>query len=255
MNDSAINVPGKDEGVQYALQVAESSEQLAEAIVIDSQEMLDLAAETLVDIKTRIDELNERRLRITRPIDAAKKEVMDLFRPALERLEAVDKAIRQRVLAYTTEQERKRRAEREKLEAQQREEAARLQREADELQRQLEQDRKDLDEATLGERHQQLDEIRAQAETAEFAAPVPQTAAPKAAGLSTRDNWKHEVTNLRELVLGIADAVRAGDDSMLAYVQANGTAIGQTVKALKSRTRIPGVRVWNEGTLAVRSKK
>jgi hypothetical protein len=47
--------------------------------------------------RLKIKHFTERRLEVTRPIDAAKKGIMDLFRPTIETLEAVLKASTQRL--------------------------------------------------------------------------------------------------------------------------------------------------------------
>lgn len=66
---------------------------------------------------------------------------------------------------------------------------------------------------------------------------IPET--PKVAGVSFRDDWKFEITNVNELPLE--------------FMIPDEKAIGRVVKALGSKTNIPGVRVWSEKVVAGRS--
>ncbi len=82
---------------------------------------------------------------------------------------------------------------------------------------------------------------------------MPTTIAPKAAGVSTRQNWKAEVQDLQALICAAADAFRAnGDTTLMAYLQADESALGKVAKALKNQARIPGVRIYNDPSMAVR---
>lgn len=71
-------------------------------------------------------------------------------------------------------------------------------------------------------------------------APVVLPAAPKVSGISMRENWKFEVTNLMEL----AKAVVAGKVP-LAAISANENFLGQQARSLKKEMTYPGVRVWS----------
>jgi membrane protein involved in colicin uptake len=69
-----------------------------------------------------------------------------------------------------------------------------------------------------------------------------------AAGVSGRENWRAEVTDLRALV----QAVAAGQ-APLSLLQANDKVIGQQARSLKAEFNVPGVRVWAERGIAARS--
>lgn len=78
-------------------------------------------------------------------------------------------------------------------------------------------------------------------------------ATPRVSGVSTRSNWKFryrngELASLKELVQAAAK-----DDSLLAYLTHKDTAIGPVVKAQKSLTNIPGIEVYDEGSVSVRA--
>jgi len=67
---------------------------------------------------------------------------------------------------------------------------------------------------------------------------VIQSEIPKNTGVSTRENWKFR----------IVDADKVPKE----YLQVNETAIGQVVRALKGRTNIAGVEVYDAGGVSVR---
>ena len=113
-----------------------------------------LAAEDLKQIKTKLGELEERRMAITRPMDASKKAVMALFAGPVDALKRAETGIKRALGAYQAEQERiadeqrrieaeRRRKEEEKLrraaaekrEAEAKKERERLEREAVERER------------------------------------------------------------------------------------------------------------------------
>lgn len=244
--------------------------EIARAYTVDSAEMYALAGDELRTIATRKAALEEKRLGITRPMDAAKKAVMDLFRHPLAVLEEAEGCLRGAMLTW-------KRAEDARLEAERREAERRAQEEAAELERKRQEaeaaERKARDEAQAalkaGDQEAfakaaevaeaaaaQREEAEEAAELAEVAPPVGAmvTAAPKAAGVATRQTWKAEVVSLAELVKGAAEALARGDDTLLAYLQADATALGQVARSLKGRTRIPGVRVYAEESLAVRRR-
>lgn len=74
----------------------------------------------------------------------------------------------------------------------------------------------------------------------ECPAPIPVSVVakdvPKVAGISYRDNWKFEIENLGEVPRE--------------YMTPDMVKIGAVVRALKGGTRIPGVRVYSEKTVA-----
>jgi hypothetical protein len=71
--------------------------------------------------------------------------------------------------------------------------------------------------------------------------------APKAEGVTFRENWQWEVTDLAALVRAVAEAKAPAD-----AVTVNGPVVTKLVKALKANANLPGVRVWDAGTAVVR---
>lgn len=82
---------------------------------------------------------------------------------------------------------------------------------------------------------------------------VQQSLIPKQEGISARVNWKWrfavgEDIGLRELV-----AAAATDERLLAYLCVNEKAVGAVVRAQKGLTKIPGIEVYPDETVAVRA--
>lgn len=69
---------------------------------------------------------------------------------------------------------------------------------------------------------------------------VEMTEAPKVAGLSFKDKWFFEVTNVNEIPLE--------------YMVPDLKAIGGVVTALGSKTNIPGIRIWSEKIVSGRTR-
>jgi hypothetical protein len=82
---------------------------------------------------------------------------------------------------------------------------------------------------------------------AQVTVPVQKIEAP--AGTSYRSNWQMEVTDFMALVKAVAEGKVDPD-----VLEPNATVLRQRAKALKSTMKYPGVRVWDEGTIAFRGK-
>jgi len=64
----------------------------------------------LKELRKKRDTIEEARLAITRPLDAAKKRIMDSVSPTLKKLEAVDTALTKTILEYREKKEKERQA-------------------------------------------------------------------------------------------------------------------------------------------------
>lgn len=71
--------------------------------------------------------------------------------------------------------------------------------------------------------------------------------APK--GTSVRENWQVEVTDFERLVKAVLDGKVS-----TAVLEPNMTVLKAMAKSLKSTANIPGVRVWDEGSVSFRTK-
>jgi len=160
------------------------------------------------------------RMAITRPMDAAKKAVLDFFREPEAKLETAKNTIKRAMIAYDNEQRRI--AEENQRKA---DEAARKERER------LEEKARKAAESGKVEKAAQL-EARAQT----VVAPVVSREPPKVSGIKYLDQWKFEVT----------DPAKVPRE----YLMVDESKIRKVVQALKSDTKIEGVRVWSEKQIA-----
>lgn len=161
----------------------------------------------------------------------AHKALCDDERKVLKPAEADESRLKTALVTFTTERERARRAE----EARLREESRR----AEETRR--------LEEAAAMETEAHATGDLAMQEQAEalIEAPIPAMpiqaetpAAPKVDGISFRDVYRAEVTNLKAL---LEAAIK--DPQWMALVKVDQSAIDGMARALKERLAIPGVRL------------
>jgi hypothetical protein len=187
---------------------------------VTTAEQYSAAGADLTRIKAARKRLDDIRTGITRPMDAAKKAVMDFFRAPGEKLDQAERAIKRAMVDFTEEQERLRLEE---------------QRRADEAARK-ERDRLAAQAARAAESGKIEKAEQLQARAATVVAPVISREPPKVTGVSTRDVWKFEIVNEMEVPRE--------------YLMVDESKIRKVVGALKGETRIAGVRVWPEKSIA-----
>ena len=221
--------------------------ELAEATNITCEVTASIAGEDLRTLAGMKKSLEESRFSITRPMDAAKKAVMELFAPQAEKIDAADKILRGKLNAYLLEQ----RAIQAKAEAEARAKAAAEKAEADrkiaEAKAAAEAAAKAGDDAAAEAARNAVRDAQDDALLAELSAPVVQ-ATPKMAGVSTAKIWKVTDIDLSELVKAAAE-----DPELLEYLIPNTAEINKVVKALGARHKIPGVTAAQTESLRVRS--
>lgn len=116
MENNVIKVePIRTEEAQEALGFAEVMVKEAADITIKTQEHYEGAAVTLKAVKAKYKEVEGKRKEITKPLDVARKAVMDLFRKPLELLASAEKAIKKPMIDYDTAQERIRKEKEDRL--------------------------------------------------------------------------------------------------------------------------------------------
>lgn len=225
MTDQTIppEVQRKDvqERVQNAVDLAEGFEQYAVSTDVEYT----AGAEDLRAVKAQIKAITDKRLEITRPMDAAKKSVMAFFAEPLDRLTKAESTIKRGLLAYKQEQDRKAAEERRKAAERQQREEERLRRQAEEAREKGKEARAEI----LEERAAVRSMAPAETKTA---------AAPKVEGVSTRKVWRFDITD----PAAVPEQYKIIDERK----------IGGVVRALKADANIPGVRVYSEDTMAAR---
>lgn len=238
----------------------------AQAFVVVDAESSIMAQETRALINTRIKTLTDARLALTRPIDAAKKVIMDFFNGPIGVLEQAKDILDDKVLAFDTEQENIRKDAQRQVEVKAAAERKRLQEEADERQRTADAAAQKLlnDAAALeaagdstgaaklaakAERTQESAAARVevlQDRAAQVVAPIIQSAPARASGSSFRDNWKWRLTDINQVKDNFKMTV-TNDPAISAIVtsqKGNAESIAAIVGA--------GIQVYNDRIIASR---
>lgn len=206
----------------------------ARAITIADQQTYDQATELLKgtaalekEIKAHYGPLKQEAHEAHKKITAAEKSV-------LAPVQEASGILRSSVAQYASEQERLRREEERRLA---------------EIARKEEEERR-LSEAIEAEANgATVDEVEAVIERPSIA-PMPrvQPAYMPTKGISTREIWHAEVTNIRELARAVADGRAAPT-----LIQPNMTALNGLARSLKRAMNTPGVKAVVETTTAVRA--
>ncbi len=204
----------------------------AEALTIETAEQLAASSTLLTAIKGRQRDMEQTRQSITRPMDAAKKGVLAVFKPAVDRLASAERTIKNAVLAYHQEQERQRR------EAQATLDAAAV--------REREQLTKVADEHSEAGQEDMAEVSREQAER--VAAPTVAVPTPPPSGVHTRTTWHAEVVDLAPLAKACAES-----GELLHLIEPNMTALNSMARTLKEGFSIPGVKAVAEQGVTARS--
>lgn len=210
------------------------SEELAKlaTAVIKTPAQYAQAGEYLKTVNAMLDDIEAARVRLTRPLNGVIRDLNADARHLSAKPLHLQQALKRALLAYSSEQARIQR------EAQQRaDEAARK------AQEKLQQQAAKAQAAGKVEKAEVL-QSRAEA----VVAPIITRELPKVAGLSTRENWYAECTDLAALVIAVA----AGT-APLSLLMANDKVLGAQARSLKADFVVSGVRVWCEKSLAAGS--
>lgn len=182
-----------------------------------------VAGDELQRVKGAQRRLDELRKSMTRPLDAAKKAIMDFFRGPEDKLARAENGIKRAMIGFQQEQERKRAEEQRRAD-----EAARKERER------LAAQARAAEASGKVEKAAQLEQ-----RAAGVVAPVISRNPPKVTGVQTREIWRFEVTD--------PDLVPRE------YMSVDESKIRRVVGALKGDAKIAGVRVWSEKAIAAGS--
>ncbi|MGE3923576.1 MAG: hypothetical protein AB7G13_11650 [Lautropia sp.] len=228
----------------------------ARAIVIDSDEMFAIVADELRLLKTSTDALDTQRKSITQPLDAAKAQVMDLFRGPIELRRQAEQIMKSAMAAYTERKEaeaRSRRLEAERLARIEQEKA----REAAAAAAKAAQEAAEAAAAatTVDERMAAQDQASAAQAAAlelEMAAAAPivavsAPAAPKASGVSIRYSYGAECTDPMALIRHIA-----AHPELRNLLEVNQTALRQMANAQREAFNLPGCALRKSPVVSAR---
>lgn len=222
---------------------AESWPEKATALTIVDDATCVRASEFLKGIKDLRKEVDEAFDGIIQKAFAAHKEACAKKRQYEAPLIEAERILKGHLSAYQVQQEQKRAEEQRRLEAIARKDAEdRRIAEAADLERQaLSGPEPDLD--ALYDAHQLLEE------PIDTPAVIAPTNTPKVAGVSYRETWRAEVTDLKALCRAIADGAQP-----TALVTANTSALNGLARSLKGQGKVPGVKFVSEKTVAAGSR-
>ncbi|MFA5324417.1 MAG: hypothetical protein WC373_17200 [Smithella sp.] len=181
------------------------------------------ASDIIMSIKAIRKKITDTFKPIKQKMDAAKQEVLDQEKAADKPLKEAEAWLSPQIIEWNREQERIRKAEEDRLRK---------------IAEDEEKERK-LQEAVAAEQSGNKEEAEAIINEPVYIPPVVvPKAVPKVEGMSIRENWKFRITNEKLIPRE--------------YLKADEVKIGQVVRAMKSAANIPGVEVYNEGTVSGR---
>lgn len=264
--------------------------EVAQAYVVDSPEMADLANSELRLVKERTAKLKELKAAFVLPAKQIIGSAEALFDPPLAALDAAEKYLKGQLIAYTAEQariadearrardaeERKRRQEAEAKAAAERAKAEEIAREERRKAEEAEKARvaalaegnakaaaKAASDAAAAEARGRaaIENAEVKATQIELAAvSMPSTVvvpeAQKLEGFSTRDNWVAELNDSvgeDQATLLIAQALAAGRTELLPLLKRDPAACNRLAKAQKKSMNVPGMRAVNRPVAASRA--
>lgn len=204
----------------------------AEAFTITTPPEYEASAGLLRDVKAKQKDHNTLRVSITRPLDEAKAGIMELFKPAGERLVKAEVGIKNAMLGFNREQQRLRQEAQRRLDEQAAKEREKLRNQAEAAR-----DKGKDDRAT--ELEQRADSVPTLEVT---------TSAPEVAGVSVRVTWHAEVRDLLALVKAVAEGKQP-----LSLLEPNMTQLNGLARTMKGDLAIPGVAAVSEEGIAARA--
>lgn len=219
---------------------------IANDLEVDSYDMAEIAANQLKEVKAQFNTIEAERKAIVGPINDSVKRINTLFKLATGPCQEAEKIIKGKILTFNQEQDRIRREQEEKQRRLQEEARRKAEEERQAAAAKAAEAAKAGDEKAAAEAQEQAEEAEAKTEALQHAAPVA-VAEKKVTGVSTRKNWKAEVTDLMELVKAVADG-----KVPLNCIQANQTQLNKMAKAMESEMNYPGVRAYNDEVIASR---
>lgn len=234
-----IDVEQTQAGMQDVAVILDYSQK----IVIQTQPQYENAAEILKRVKSRYKELDEQRKEITKPMDTAKAKIMDLFRTPLEMLQRAEGIIKQGMLSYVTEQERKAREIQRKLEEEAQKKTDKERKAKEEQERQWREKQAQLEaEGKLEEARkaqEKADQRALEAEMIQVAeVPVIAVSVETPKGVSYSELWSAEVVDISLVPRE--------------YMIPNQQALDKVAQATKGAIQIPGVKITSRKVVSSR---
>ena len=219
--------PIDEKAVQDFTKKVDSFEKYSK-LEVKTQTDYEIAIEGIKTIEAFGKALDNRRLEITRPIDVAKKSVMDLFKPSVEKCEQIARVLRNGVNAYNQAIERKAAEDRRKAQ----EEADKKERE--ERQKLLDKAQKAADKGNI----EKAAELKEQAQNVTVVPKETPAVVGQPKGVGTRKVWKARVVE--------ANLVPR------AYLMVDEDKLAKQATATENTMPVPGVEFYSETITSIR---
>ncbi len=198
----------------------------AKNFVIDNNESFESANSMLKEIKVKKKEYDDMRKRLKKPIIEAGKNIEDFFRSPINYLTQAEQAYKKSILEYQQA----------------------IQKLVTETETKKTEDTADLQQKALDALKE--NDYKAYAKNMLEITQLEQTevAVPKSDGVSFRDNWKGEVTDMAALI----DAV-ANDKAPISLLKVDESALNSLAKSTKGTVSYPGIKFVNDKIVAVKT--
>jgi hypothetical protein len=209
------------EGQQLAVDTKEMAARYSDFPIVDGKDC-ERGAEVLKEVKAYKNKLEEKRFEMTRPLDQAKKSIMEFFRQPMDALDTLERNIKSRIISYQQEERRKADIAQKKLQAA-----------ADAKAKELRD--KAAAEAAKGNTAKAA-QLMDKAAEKEVAVPVVAADIPKVAGVFTKQVWKYQIIDVNAIPRE--------------YMIPDEKKIGAMARASKGTLQIPGVKIYPEDSLS-----
>jgi len=176
------------------------------------------AGDDFKKVNGKIKELTSMRLEMTRPLDDSKSRIMAFFKKPIDILEQIKRNISLCMSDFQVKQQRKARAEEERLRKLAEAEARKLEARAEKV-----------------KTEDKREELLQRAEETKNMTPVVKVEVPKIDKIATRTVWKFEVI----------------DEKLVPreYLKIDEVKIGSVARATKGTLQIPGIRIYSEESI------
>ena len=213
----------------------------AHEITVETSDDYEMACSFLTLIATRRKQVGETFDPIVQKAHATWQEAIAQRKKFLDPLNEAEANVKRKVSDWRIDEERKRKAEEDRLAAIAKKEADdRALAEAEQL-------------AANGE-HELATMVLEEAAAAQAPVLVAPTTVPKQEGIAKKTTWKWRYKGNPSSALQALVKAAAEDERWLAYLCVNETVVGGEARTKKSLTRIPGIEVYPDESVSVRAK-
>jgi hypothetical protein len=249
-----LHVPSSnDERVKAIRASSVSMLNQSDLIVIDSNDMYEIANSMLSEVHAKSKELEARKSAIIDPLNSALKAVRALFKPAEEQLDVAKSTLKRKMIAYQDELERKRLEAAAEAEKQRQAELAQAQADAAAAEAAVEEALASGNtEAFVAAADRVADVDNRMFEIEVGTAHTPVATKPSGGGHALGKTYKAEIINMPAFLRFMAEQLEKGDTRFDKTVDIKLGQLNKFGSATKNTVQVPGVLFKEERTLAAR---